>query len=901
MSLPTRITETRLWSKVGQRPEYGHAIEQMRAIAERIAAQAERIVPDYTDHSVRHMDALWAVADQALTPEETHALTSGEALILAGAFYLHDLGMAFACTNKGLEEVRSTQNYTTTAQRLQRVYHVEPSRADTLAVRLATREIHAKKALDLATIPIPGLDCFLIESKDFRERWANLFGQVAASHHWGLDEVHKKLGGRNSIPSPGGDAVDLGFVACMLRVIDYAHINRERVANLDRALRSEISADSVLHWDAQANITGPLRIGDQFVYSCTNPLEDVDAWWLFFDLASGLDNEIRRVRDYLKGRAVSANRFSLQGVAGIESPEHFRQYVQLGGDIAPIDVRVQPHSMERIVELLGGKHLYGADSIAPLRELIQNARDAIHLRAALEKSFDRAPYPGKITIVVDEQDGEKVLMVKDTGVGMTRDIVATHLIGVGSDYWHSVEFFRDYGRVLEGGFEPIGKFGIGFLSVFMIGDRIEVETEVAGSKRVKLRLRGLGRRGELAEVAPTGETGTEVRVWLKPAISEQFARLGDVVRARAPMLTVPLEVRVKSGGSFVSETIEPGWWKHVDDDKLLTFVKSWRGIAYLGKEAPSREVDSYYYSWRDVINQSELSLLGWPGLKPQVSTDSCRVVSSGGLKSFGVLRCSLGVAIDQAYYPDLTGMIELGRVDLTASRDSLESSHIAGPGSRRRSTQDDEVSQKLISLMRPELVAKLNDLERYGMIPSRLGFVRGLAKRYGTEVLRETSLRWIPVLEPPGNVIHRSRAELIEMLGARDKIIVGTGMGLGSAYTVATASMKSPELGQTLAVPLRTEEVRVDYSERQQLKREAGAAALVGSLNKVLGQLPEGTSDLRLLPLIVETIAEAWGRPVEDLYGQAWTLDLESSIFWCPLSRAEASRVRTSRAASSGA
>jgi HSP90 family molecular chaperone len=88
-------------------------------------------------------------------------------------------------------------------------------------------------------------------------------------------------------------------------------------------------------------------------------------------------------------------------------------------------------------------------------------------------------------------------VVRDNGVGMSRNIVVRHLIAVASNFWQSAEFFRDFGPAVDAGFKPIGKFGIGFLSVFMLGDHIIVETEAAGHPRVTLRLRGLGHRGEL--------------------------------------------------------------------------------------------------------------------------------------------------------------------------------------------------------------------------------------------------------------------------------------------------------------------------------------------------------------------------------------------------------------------
>jgi len=78
---------------------------------------------------------------------------------------------------------------------------------------------------------------------------------------------------------------------------------------------------------------------------------------------------------------------------GVEVPEAFTKFVSLGGNTAPIDIRVQPHSMERVVELLGGKQLYGSDQLAPIRELIQNARDAI---VPLSKLTAAISHPDKL-------------------------------------------------------------------------------------------------------------------------------------------------------------------------------------------------------------------------------------------------------------------------------------------------------------------------------------------------------------------------------------------------------------------------------------------------------------------------------------------------------------------------
>lgn len=529
---PERISNSGLWTRVSAREAYVTATREIRKTAAALSQRIATALPEYTDHSVVHMDSLWEVADQVLTRDEVTRFTPSEAFLLASSFYVHDLGMALPATGAGKEEIRKTDAYKVARARFAKLSPGGGNKADELALREATRELHAKKALDLATKPLPGLGTFLLEGTEFRGRWGNLIGTVSESHHWTLSEIERLLGSQGAIPGPDGDVLDLAYVASVLRIIDFAHINRSRAPQMERFLRPELPRQSELHWNAQARITGPRRDGDALVFGCTEPITDIEAWWLFHDFALGLDAEIKGVYEYLRTRTVSACRFSLQAVKGVEDPAVFNRYVRLPEQVVPVDIRVQPDSMERVVELLGGRHIYGDDRLAPIRELIQNARDALELRAAVERTDDRPSTPGRITIALERTNDRCVLKVADNGVGMTRTVVRRHLVSVGSDFWNSVEFYRRFSKAVDAGFRPIGRFGIGFLSVFMLGDHVEVETEAAGNERIRLTLEGVGRRGELIEMPATGQPGTEVRIVLKTAVDELTPNLAAVVRSR---------------------------------------------------------------------------------------------------------------------------------------------------------------------------------------------------------------------------------------------------------------------------------------------------------------------------------------------------------------------------------
>lgn len=283
----TDYERTRLWAVLDRDAGLSNVIRSVRDIAGALGREAGRVVPDYTDHSLRHMDSLWGVADQVLTPDETQELTTAEAFVLAASFYVHDLGMAIAATHEGLTHLEQTSSFRTAMSRLSQIAGIPKERVRVLAVQLASREEHARVAGVFATRQMPGLGRFLIEDTNCREAFGEHIGMVAASHHWTIAQLHQRLGIRGAVPTTGHGTIDLGFIGCLLRIIDFAHINRDRAAHLDRALRSSISSDSIIHWNAQAQITGPCRQDHWLVYGSTAPIEEVDAWWLFYDLAKG--------------------------------------------------------------------------------------------------------------------------------------------------------------------------------------------------------------------------------------------------------------------------------------------------------------------------------------------------------------------------------------------------------------------------------------------------------------------------------------------------------------------------------------------------------------------------------------------------------------------------------------
>lgn len=227
--IPYVITSSHLYNHLNGDAELLTAVLSLRSVAGSLAATIERTVPSFTDHTIRHMDALWGVTDRILTPSEVIALSYGEGFLLACSFYLHDIGMAYAATDEGLRRIRSSPAYTSfLARGSESADAVEAFQARTLAY--AIRTLHAAAASELSTKPVPGTDIYLLESRSIREEWGATCGRIAASHHWSVETVERELGAQGVVPLPRGRRGDIGYVASLLRLVDYAHINRDRAA-----------------------------------------------------------------------------------------------------------------------------------------------------------------------------------------------------------------------------------------------------------------------------------------------------------------------------------------------------------------------------------------------------------------------------------------------------------------------------------------------------------------------------------------------------------------------------------------------------------------------------------------------------------------------------------------------
>lgn len=436
-------------------------------------------LPGLTVHDITHLDALWRVAELIAGPD--YPINPAEAFVLGHAFLLHDSAHVVAAYEGGLTEIKSSLAWRdVVSQVLSGAEPLPGSPEEKSALFIVLREMHARQARKLPKIKwrVPGESTalHLIPHYELREYFGDLIGEIAESHHLSPTEVAEQFADRVVNPpallAPATWTVDALKLALLLRTADAAHIDALRAPWFLFALRQPTGI-SEMHWRFQAKLgqlsrtqDGEIRIASGSSFSTS----ERQTWWLAFDTARMIDAELkaahRITRDYARSR------FLATGVAGISTPASFSRYVRVN-DWEPVDVGATISDVPKIIQNFGGAKLYGDDPQLALRELLQNASDAVHALRALGAL---SPDSGFIKVSLRQSNGSVWLDVTDSGVGMSRYVLTDVLPDFGSSLWSSQGLRSEFPGLAASTFAPIGKFGIGFFAVFMLGDEVAVTT-----------------------------------------------------------------------------------------------------------------------------------------------------------------------------------------------------------------------------------------------------------------------------------------------------------------------------------------------------------------------------------------------------------------------------------------
>ena len=416
------IEEIKIYAILLKRKQtfYCENIKKIIKDASNILSRVPAVFSNYTNHDIEHS---FRVANYMfdLLPQPVDFYNDTELTILLYSALLHDIGMAVQETVDISDKI-SQDN-------IRRTHHI---RSESFILE------HLQTSY------------FMIDNKsdiDFQQTVA----LIARSHGEDYSWI------KNNIPNNiclGNDSVNPQFISCLLRLGDYLDFDSRRTPHI---LYNFLSLPEISNkeWLKHFSISNYQKINTEnnriyFSGEC----EDPDTYRAILDYFSLIENEINNAKTLIKS---SNDKYNLLINSKIDNQIFHKSF-----DAADLQYKMDYLS---ISNLLMGEQLYN-DKKCALRELIQNALDAVLVRKELSKQHN-IDFTPQIKIIISDKE----VIISDNGIGMTLSEINNYFLNLGHSFYNSSEF-----KDLSTKYKPISHYGIGFLSSFLLSNSIKVKT-----------------------------------------------------------------------------------------------------------------------------------------------------------------------------------------------------------------------------------------------------------------------------------------------------------------------------------------------------------------------------------------------------------------------------------------
>eukprot|EP00246_Nothoceros_aenigmaticus_P013307 TRINITY_DN451_c0_g1_i2.p1 TRINITY_DN451_c0_g1~~TRINITY_DN451_c0_g1_i2.p1 ORF type:complete len:621 (+),score=133.76 TRINITY_DN451_c0_g1_i2:125-1987(+) len=238
-----------------------------------------------------------------------------------------------------------------------------------------------------------------------------------------------------------------------------------------------------------------------------------------------------------------------------------------------------------------------------LRELISNASDAldkIRFLSLTNKSLLGESDDAKLDIEIKVEKDKNVLSIRDRGVGMTKRDLINNL---GTIARSGTSAFLE--QMQKGGdLNLIGQFGVGFYSVYLVADYVEVISKHDDDQQYIWESKADGAFAVLedTENPPLGR-GTEIRIHLKKEASEyaQEDKLRELVKKYSEFINFP--IKLWASKIFDAEDPDPDEGSEADELKdTEETIEDLDEESAQGEKPKTKKVEETRWDW-EVVNE----------------------------------------------------------------------------------------------------------------------------------------------------------------------------------------------------------------------------------------------------------------------------------------------------------
>lgn len=491
------------------------SLAKIRTKAEPLLSRIVSTFPDYTMHDIGHSDAVLEKLDWLIPSSLKHRLNDYEIFFLVASAFLHDIGMV-DFPNMIKSELRVDL-------------------ADDEKLRNYIRQEHHLRS-----------EKFIVDNfKDLAlddVHQATIIGRISRGHR-------KENLNDSNLYRPDlmyrRDAINTPFLAALLRLGDELDLTFGRTPAIIYDHIEPRDHVGKLEWEKHLSISGVGPSPEDTLTincnaTCRNPRVHRILKTLEVKINKELEDLPNHLHQYREFRRELPRRFTM----GIEATGY-----------KPYDFKFTLQERE-IVRLLMGEGLY-KNRLESLRELLKNAVDACRLRREILRNGG-LKYEPEIVFAFNPEGSR--LTVSDNGIGMDEEIIARYFTKIGNSFYRSAELDQ-----FE--FTPVSELGIGFLSSFMIADKIILETKTDSSNPLVVEIDDVSEFFFVRD-GTRRTTGTSVTLFLKG--DHYLADIKEAVRRYARHIEFPIVVElhgVRTVVEDVGRTPDIGGLFHMDSKK----------------------------------------------------------------------------------------------------------------------------------------------------------------------------------------------------------------------------------------------------------------------------------------------------------------------------------------------
>ncbi len=462
---------------------------------------------EYTDHGIGHIESVLECACRIIDDKAMKELIPEDFAVLVLAVVLHDIGMhvGFASFKRMLEGeydgVRMKELDKKTWKELWEEFLVdckyfsgyqremiwgdphydagEPDLTDAGKLTGNDRKLigefirrhHPRIAHEIAVAGFWGNELVAFGQGSVGEDMKKIAGIVARSHGIAVRDTFGYLKGHYSgleWKNPRG--IHVVFLMAVLRVADYLQMDKSRASQVVLRLKMFGSPYSLKEHQAHLAV-------ERVNFECEDPEcilvnckpEDSQMYVKLKRLVDDIQYELDMSWAVLGEVYGGKNKLGLKYRRICSDIMEEAQMERLKYVPQKISFRFNDELSKLLIAPLYGNHpTFG------VRELVQNATDACLERDKLEELAGNKGYDPRVKVSIDRnEEGIPVFSIVDNGKGMTIKEIVDYFLTIGSSFRASKEWKKlsDEHRVYRN-----GRFGIGVLAAFLIGERISVRT-----------------------------------------------------------------------------------------------------------------------------------------------------------------------------------------------------------------------------------------------------------------------------------------------------------------------------------------------------------------------------------------------------------------------------------------